>query len=104
MTSKRAVSWKTCSICRTWWGRDLWQALTALVEVAYFDQRRPQFDRTLDHADDIVHDPQQVLLEEVGLEPIEGLLQVGGEQPQRLGSRRTFLDLGGMHCSPVQGD
>jgi hypothetical protein len=56
---------------------NLRQTFTALVEIANFYQRWPQFDRTFDHTDDVVHDPQQVLLEKVRLEAIEGLLKVG---------------------------
>src|SRR5262249_40879764 len=59
--------------------------LTALLaEVAYLDERRPQLERAPDVADDVVHDPAEVLLEEVGLEAVERLLQVAGEPLQRM--------------------
>src|SRR6266403_6283751 len=36
---------------------NLWQTFAALVEIANLYQRWPQFDRTLNHTDGIVHDP-----------------------------------------------
>ena len=59
------------------------QSTPALLKVTDLHQRRPKLDRPLDNADHVVHDPQQVLLEEVRLKSIEGLVEVGGEQPQR---------------------
>src|SRR5579883_375020 len=49
------------------------QAPAVLLEVADLDQGRPQLDRPLDHRHHVVHDPQQVLLAEVRLEPVESL-------------------------------
>src|SRR4030095_1304430 len=49
--------------------------LPVFAEVADLDQCRPQLERSPDVVYDVVHDPAQVLLEEVGLEAVEGLLQ-----------------------------
>ena len=65
------------------------QTLAALLEVANLHQCRPQLDRTLDDAHDIIHDPQQVLLEEVGFEAVERLVQVCRKHPQRIGPLRA---------------
>ena len=81
---------------------DLREALAALMEVADLHQRRPQLNRAFDHADDVVHDAQQVLLEEVRLEPVERLFEVRREQAQCFGPLRVALDLGRLHRPPVQ--
>ena len=70
---------------------NLRQTFAALVEIANFDQRWPQLDRAFDHADDVIHDPQQILLKKVRLESIERLLQVCGEELKRLGPRRVLF-------------
>ncbi len=67
---------------------DLREPLAVLVEVADLDERRPEFERPLDVTDHVVDDPQQVLLEEVGLEAVIRLLQVGGEQAATAGAGR----------------
>src|ERR1700677_2117747 len=72
---------------------DLRQADAVLLEVGDLDERRPELDRAFDHADHVVHDPQQVLLEKVGFKAIKGLVQVGGEELQGL---RPLSALGGL--------
>src|SRR5690348_15069618 len=75
---------------------DLRQAFPFFLEVADFHQRRPQLNRPLDDTDDVVHNSQQVLLEEVRLETVEGLIQICGEQAQRLAPRRVGRGLGSL--------
>ena len=68
------------------------QTSAVLLEVADLDKRRPQLYGRTDHVDHITNDSQKVLVEEVGLESVERLGEVRGEQAERvgaLGRRRT---------------
>ena len=80
---------------------NLRQTFAALMKIANFHQRWPQLDRSLDHADDVVDNPQQILLKEVRLESIERLLQICGEEPKRLRPQRVLFGLRGLSCTPV---
>jgi hypothetical protein len=57
---------------------------------------------TLDEGDHVVDDAQEVLLEEVGLEAVEGLLQVGGEEAQALCSLGPSRRRGCRRRPPVE--
>jgi len=56
---------------------NLRQPLAALLKAASFDQSRPELQRSFDDADDIIHDPHQVVLERIGLEFVERLVPIG---------------------------
>ncbi|WP_437989709.1 hypothetical protein [Sorangium sp. So ce145] len=62
------------------------QSGAALLEVADLDERRPQLERALELADHVVDDADEVLLEEIGLEPVKGLLEGHGEAAQGVGA------------------
>ncbi len=55
---------------------NLRQPLAAFMEITYFHERRPQFDRTFDVAYHVVDDSLQVLLKEIRLETVERLVQI----------------------------
>ena len=63
--------------------------MPGLLEEDDFHQRRPELDGSFDHADDVVDDAHEVLLKEIRLEAAEGLMEVGGEQPQGVGAFRS---------------
>jgi hypothetical protein len=69
----------------------LGQALATLLEVTNLHQCRPQLDRALDDVHNVSHDPQQIVLKEVRLEAVEGLVQVGGENPKRRGASCALI-------------
>lgn len=58
-----------------------------LPEVTDLDERRPELHGAADVDHDVVDDAAEVLLEEIGLEPVEGLLQVAGESLERVLAR-----------------
>src|SRR5450759_1248456 len=60
------------------------QASLPLLEETDLDQRRPDLKRCLDLGDDVVHEPGEVLLEEVRLEVVERPSEVDAEGAERL--------------------
>src|ERR1017187_10118985 len=60
------------------------QAVPPLLKIRNFHQGWPKLYRGFDDANHVIDNPQQVLLEEIGLEAVESLLQVGCEEPKRL--------------------
>src|SRR6266404_7097512 len=78
------------------------ERVAAVLEVADFHERRPQLDRGLDEADDVVDDAEEILLEEVWLEAVKDLLEVGREEPQGTGALRAPLQVGGPRGPAVE--
>src|SRR5258708_1251832 len=78
------------------------ERVAAVLEVANLHERRPQLDRGLDEADDVVDDAEEILLEEVWLEAVEDLLEVGREEPQGTGALRAPLQVGGPRGPAVE--
>jgi hypothetical protein len=64
-----------------------------LLEITDFHQSRPKFDRSLDHPNRIIHNSQQIVLEEIRLKAIKRLLQIGRENLQRIYPLRTLRRL-----------
>ena len=63
------------------------QPVPPLLKIRNLHQGWPKLYGSLDDANHVIDDPQQVLLKEIGLEAVERFLQIGGEEPERL---RTF--------------
>ena len=64
------------------------QTFATSLGAADLHERRPQLERTLDDAEVIGDESQQVALKEVGLEIARYLVQIGRENPQRAGTLR----------------
>src|ERR1035437_8307362 len=80
---------------------NLWKLLLVLVEVTNFHQRWPQFQRRLDHTHHIIHNPRDVLLEEIGFKPIKRARQILREQVQRLAPLRICCSFRGLDPLPM---
>src|SRR5262245_53105237 len=78
------------------------QASPVFLKVADLDQCRPEFDGALDRGHHVVHGPQQVLVEEVWLEAVEGLLQVGRDQTNGIPSFGPGGSLGRVERTAVE--
>jgi len=57
----------------------LGEGFLILMEVADFNQCRPDFHGGMDHANDIIHNTRDILLEKIGFKPVEGSRQIFGE-------------------------
>ena len=71
---------------------NLRQPLAALLKITNLNQSGPQFQRTFDNADDVIHDPHQIVLEEIRFKCIERLVQpqsAGIRNPERGGREST---------------
>jgi hypothetical protein len=70
------------------------------VEVTNLHERRPKFEGSLNDTHDVIDDPADVLLEEIGLESIEAAGERLGEKIQRLAS----LGILGLQRRAAPGD
>jgi hypothetical protein len=69
------------------------QALPDLLEVANFNERRPEFERGADGCDSIVNNTNQIVLEEIRLEAVKRFLKISSKEPERF---RSFCCRGGL--------
>ena len=65
------------------------QAAAPLLKIRNLHQGWPKLYGSLDDANHVIDNPQQVLLKEIGLETVECLFQVGGEEAERLRAFRV---------------
>jgi len=54
------------------------------IEVTYLDQSGPKLDGSLNLTYDIIDDAGNILLKEIGLEPVKGALEVFAKEQERL--------------------